>query len=418
MKNINMLLFILLSISVFSQEKLTLERCYTMVQKNYPLAKKTALLTQQNKLDLEVLKTEKYPKLDLLVQATYQSDVPQAPVLLPDSPFEPPNLDQYKSNFSISQLIYAGRKINATSEVKLAELKTQQKQIEVSLYQLKTRVNKLYFSMLFLQEEHELLMAKKQQLKSQLKEVKSGIKHGIILPASDVILEVEILKIEQQFTEIYVKKLNIIETLSTLIGSVIETNTNFENPSISTNLSAKILRPELDLFQLQIAQIETSEMLLSKKNTPKIIGFATGGFGNPGLNLLENEFTGYYWVGVKLNWNIFDWNATKKERKSLLINKDIVANNTEIFNLNTTIALNQQAAEIHKIGSFIRSDETIIELRKRILKVSESQLKNGVITSSAYITELTNLYEAESNLNTHKIQLLLAKANYNITQGN
>ena len=98
--------------------------------------------------------------------------------------------------------------------------------------------------------------------------------------------------------------------------------------------------------------------------------------------------------------------------------KDIIDNEAEIFNLNTNIALNQQASEINKVEVFISTDKTIIELRKRILKTSESQLNNGVITSSAYIIELTNLYEAENNLNTHKIQLLLSKANYNITQGN
>ena len=148
------------------------------------------------------------------------------------------------------------------------------------------------------------------------------------------------------------------------------------------------------------------------------MGFATGGLGNPGLNMLENDFKTYYWVGVKLNWEVFDWNANKKERESLLINKDIVDNEMEIFNLNTNIELNEQKSEISKIESFIKSDEDIIALREKILKTTASQLKNGVTTSSAYITELTNLYEAENNLNTHKIQLLLAKANYNVTKGN
>jgi len=56
-------------------------------------------------------------------------------------------------------------------------------------------------------------------------------------------------------------------------------------------------------------------------------------------------------------------------------------------------------------------------LRKKILETSRSQLKNGVITSSAYVTELTNLFESENNLSTHRIQLQFAKANYNVTKG-
>lgn len=418
MKKFTLLAILFVSITAFSQEKLSLSDCYILVNQNYPLAKQNELLAKQNELDVAVIQKGKLPKLDLLVQATYQSDVTQTPFMGADTGIEAPNLDQYKANLSVNQLIYAGGKINAASAIKIAELKTQQKQIEINLYQLKKQVNQLYFSILNLQEIKELLLAKKEQLNSNLKEVKSGIKYGTILPTSDHVLEVELLKLDQQFIEIESNRKTLIETLSKLIGSPIDSESVFENPTISTQISNTITRPELDLFQLKKEQIETSESLISKQNIPKIVGFATGGFGNPGLNMLENAFKSYYWVGLRLNWNVFDWNSTKKQRESLLINKDIVDNEAEIFNLNTSIELNKQASEIDNIEAYIASDVAIIELRKKILQAADAQLKNGVITSSAYITEFTNLFEAENNLNTHKIELLLAKANYNITQGN
>ncbi|MBQ0786924.1 MAG: TolC family protein, partial [Oceanihabitans sp.] len=164
-------------------------------------------------------------------------------------------------------------------------------------------------------------------------------------------------------------------------------------------------------------EIESSESVLSKLNAPKIHGFATGGYGNPGLNMLDNSFQTFYTFGVKLNWNVFDWHANKKQRESLAINKDFIANETEIFKLNTNIELKQQQNEINKIQAFISSDLEIINLRKEVLKSADSQFRNGVITSSAYITELTNLYEDENTMIKHKIQLQLAKANYNVIQG-
>ena len=72
---------------------------------------------------------------------------------------------------------------------------------------------------------------------------------------------------------------------------------------------------------------------------------------------------------------------------------------------------------IPKILAFIETDAEIISLRKDVLRSAESQLKNGVITTSAYITELTNLYEDQNTLIAHTIQLQLAKSNYNITKG-
>jgi outer membrane protein TolC len=417
MKKLTTLLFILLTFTVFSQEKLSLEDCYILVNKNYPLAKQANLLAKQNALDLEIIKTEKLPQLDVEAQATYQSDVTSVPIVIPGSTIEPPNKDQYKAAISVNQLIYDGGLINASSEVKNTLLKTQQKQVEVNLYQLKEQVNQLYFSILLLQEKRELLVAKKIQLETTLNEVKAGVKFGLLLPSSDSVLEVELLKVEQQFTEIGLTKISLIETLSKLIGHEISTKIILENPEDSNSLETENKRPELELFQLQKENIEASEQLIAKKNSPRLVGFATGGYGNPGLNMLDNSFQTYYMAGLKINWNIFDWNATKKERKSLLVNKEIINNQQEVFMLNTSIEMNQQQSEITKISAFIESDKTIIELQNKILKSANSQLKNGVITSSAYITELTNLYEAENNLNTHIIQLLLAKTNYKTTKG-
>jgi outer membrane protein TolC len=338
-------------------------------------------------------------------------------IQIPNSPIPAINKDQYRATLSVNQLIYAGGLINASINEKTAVLKTQQKQVEVSIYQLKQQINQLYFSILLLQAQKDLLTAKKDQLESKLKEVNSGILNGVLLPASNKVLEAELLKIKQQFSELNQNKLSLVQTLSALIGKKITINTVFENPEVSIDFKTEVTRPELELFQLKKTQIETSKTMLSKQNAPKLLGFATGGYGNPGLNFLDNTFQTFYTVGLKVNWNVFDWNANSKKRESLTINKDIIDNEEEIFKLNTAIALNKQQVEIDKILELIKADSEIITLRKDVLKSAASQLRNGVITTSAYITELTNLYEAENNMNRHHIELLLVKANYNVTKG-
>ena len=415
MKQLIVIFAILITLPSVAQQSITLEQCYQLVTENYPLAKQTQLLDAQNKLDKEVVSTSKLPQLSLDAQATYQSDVIEIPI--PNAGIEPLNKDQYRATLSVNQLIYNGGATDATLDLKSAQLKTKQKQVEVSLYQLKQQINQLYFSILLVQESELLLNAKKEQLEVKLKEVQSGIKYGVILPSSDKVLEAELLKLSQQFKELVSNKASLIATLSSLISKPLNDSVVFQNPLVETDLQTDLARPELELFQLKKEEITTSENVLSKQNAPKLLGFATGGYGNPGLNMLDNSFQPFYTVGVKLNWNVFDWNSNKKQRESLAINKDIVENETEIFKLNTNIQLNQQQKEIDKIEEFIASDLEIINLRKEVLKSTDSQLKNGVITSSAYITELTNLYEDENTLVKHKIQLQLAKANYNVIKG-
>ncbi|PJB17137.1 MAG: TolC family protein, partial [Flavobacteriaceae bacterium CG_4_9_14_3_um_filter_33_16] len=397
------------------QEQLSLNQCYQWLDKNYPMVKQRELFEKQNSIDSQIITNKTLPQLNLEAQATYQSEVTQVPI--PNTGIDPLNKDQYRATATLNQLIYNDGFINASLEAKSAHLKTQKKQIEVNLYALKKEVNQLYFSILLLQEKKALLNAKKDQLNSRISEVKSGIEYGVILPASDKVLEAELIKIQQQFDEIGFNKKSMLNTLSSLIGFDLNDDIILENPHLEVAISNQINRPEIDLFNLKKEEIQANEQLLSKQKAPKLFGFATGGYGNPGLNMLDNSFTGFYTVGLKLNWNVFDWNSNKKERQSLSINKDIIDNETEIFNLNTNMELRQQELEMKKIETFIASDSNIIALRKDVLQSAESQLKNGVITSSAYITELTHLFEDENNLKTHIIQLLLVKANYNINKG-
>ena len=44
-------------------------------------------------------------------------------------------------------------------------------------------------------------------------------------------------------------------------------------------------------------------------------------------------------------------------------------------------------------------------------------MKNGVITSSDYLNEVTQLFESKITEKTHQIQLQLAKANHQIIKG-
>jgi len=412
------LLLVIISLATFSglaQQTITLEECYRLATQNYPLARQSQLLETQFKLDADAIATAKLPQLNLDAQATYQSDVIEIPI--PNSTIEPLNKDQYRATLSINQLIYNGGKTEASLDVKSAELKTKQKQVEVSLYQIKQQINPLYFSILLSQESELLLKAKQTQLEAKLKEVVSGIKYGIILPSSDKVLEAELLKVKQQLQELVSNKEALIETLSSLIDQPLDASTLFQNQIVETQLNDDLNRPELEFYRLKKDEIERSETLISKQNSPNLLGFASGGYGNPGLNMLDNSFQAFYTVGLKLHWNVFDWNSKNKQRKSLAINQDIVDTESETFKLNTNIELNKQQKEIEKMEGIIVSDEAIINLRKEVLQTVDSQLKNGVITSSAYITELTNLYEDENTLVRHKIQLQLAKANYNVIKG-
>lgn len=410
-----LLFFLMVPLFAVGQQKITLEECYALANKNYPLAQQGNLLQEKNTLEAEALQKGKLPKIDLNAQATYQSEVTQIPVAMPN--VTPLNKDQYRATLDANQLLYNGGLIDANAKIKEAQTKTQQQQVAVNLYQLKTKINQLYFTALLLQEQKAILVNKQEELLSKIKEVKTGVQFGAILPASEKILEAENLKIKQQLTEIQFNKKRIIENLAALTVSPVEENVILANPNNSVDFTSATNRPELQLFDLQNEQIELSKTVISKNQLPKINAFAQAGYGNPGLNMLDNSFQPFYMMGLKANWNVFDWNKAKTDKEALSVSKNIIQTEKETFLLQTQMQVQEMENEIQKLEAMITTDAEIIALRESVLQASAAQMKNGVITSSEYVTELTRLYEAKTNLKTHQLQLGLAKVNYQVIKG-
>jgi len=232
-KTISLLLFLILPLTIVAQQTLTLDECFKMVTKNYPLAKQTNLLHDKANLDIEALNKGKLPKLDINAQATYQSDVTSLPIQIPNTTVEPPNNDQYRATLDISQSIYNGGLIDASVKVKEATAKVNQQEVEINLYGLKNKVNQLYLSVLLLQENKALLGAKEKQLQTRINEVKAAVKYGTLLPSSANALEVELLKIKQNYSELDYSKSNLIQRLSLLIGRELNIDVAYSSQSLS-----------------------------------------------------------------------------------------------------------------------------------------------------------------------------------------
>ena len=411
--NLVTILLLILTISSYAQQKLTIEECYVFAEKNYPIAKQTIFLQQKTSFEIDALNKAKLPKIDINAQATYQSDVIGLPTSLPG--VEPINKDQYRATLDVNQLLYNGGMINANTKLKEAQMLTQQQLVAVNLYQLKSRINYSYMMILLWQDQRELLLAKQSTIHSKIKEVKSGVKNGAMLPSSVQVLEAELLKLEQALTENTFQRIKELQNLAGLTSTTIKENSVLERPS--TTLETNGVRPEMKFFELQQDQIEASKNIISKSNLPKLNAFGQAGYGNPGLNMLNNSFDDFYMVGLKLNWNVFDWNKSKSEKQALDIAKEIVTTEKETFETNNQMQLNELKSEISKLETIIKTDSQIILLREKVVQSSDSQMRNGVITTSEYVTELNQLFDAKTNQKVHQTQLELAKINYQTIKG-
>ncbi|MBZ9778466.1 TolC family protein [Psychroflexus sp. CAK8W] len=409
------LIFIFSSIVAQGQDVFSLDDCYDLAAENYPLVKQKTLLENQLSTETEVIDSEKLPQISLLSRASYQSDVINFP--LPNSTLQGPNKDQYRNELQINQLIYGSGVIDAKSTLLQKTNQAEQLAVDIRLYQLKQRINQVYFSILLHQEKIELQARRNQQLQQQLREVKSGVDNGVIVASAQDAIQAELLKIQQETTGLEGNQQYLLKALSSLIGVKVSDVNQLHFSEIEITNKSSLQRPELNFFQAKKEELTANQNLISKETLPQLNAFANAGYSNPGLNMLDNQFQEYVFVGLQLNWKLFDWSANKNKRKSLDFKKEELSVEAETFQLKTRTELDEQLQKIKSLKQIIEDDDTIIQLRQKVMEATYSQLINGSITASTFLAEQTQFYESESSKLIHQIELMLAKQNYNTIKG-
>lgn len=405
-----------------AQDTITLDYCYKQAEKNWPLAQQIDLITKSNKLKIKNISKTYLPQINLNGSATLQSDVTQMVIPLPAGiqPFESPQIskDWYKLTLDLNQSIYDGNITSYQKNLEKYNLQTDQKNVGIELYKLKERINQIYLSIFLLEENENLLLSNKQRLDSKLKEVRSAVENGVQLSSNADAIEAEIMRIDQQLMETRSDHATAFQMLSELTSTEIPETSHLLLPTVNiTSFNYENKRFENELFDIQRSRTVTMKNMVTTKWNPKFYAFGQLGYGRPGFNFLSNDFTPWWIFGAKLTWNFFNWNQNKNEKKIFDIQNDIIRTQQESFDKNLRISAEKDLSEIVKLTEILVKDEDIINLRSRIMKTASSQLDNGVITSSDYITRLNEETQAKLNLELHKIQLLKAKLSYLFTLG-
>jgi outer membrane protein TolC len=408
-----------LSVICFAQSSntLTIMQCYELAKANYPLARQMGLIEKIKAYSIENISKGWLPQLSINGQGTYQSAVTQIPISLPNVTIPVLSKDQYKAYGEIYQPLTDGYTIQQQKQLVTANAATEQQKLAVELYQLKDRINQLFFGILLIDAQVQQTTLLKKDIQSGIEKTNAAIANGTALKSNAAILQAELLKTDQRSIELKANRKGYAAMLSIFINQPVNDNTQLQ-PPLQPAVTHGINRPELQLYEVQKNSFSIQNKLISAKNLPRIGLFAQGGYGRPGLNLLSNDFALYYIGGLKLNWNITGFYTAKKEKAILKINQTAVDMQKETFLLNTNLVLSQQNSELLKFSELIDTDKEIIRLREKIKQTSGSQLENGTITSIDYLTYVNAEDQARLNMLLHQVQLLLAEYNYQTTSGN
>ncbi|MFN3794995.1 MAG: TolC family protein [Chitinophagaceae bacterium] len=407
---------VLIACSIEAQSILKLEEAQARAAANYPLIRQKALAQQQAQLNVSNLQKNLLPQISLGAQATYQSEVTQLPIKLPNITVDPLSKDQYRALLDVNQLIYDGGVIRQQQSLQRMGEKIASQQVAIELQKLRERINQIYLGALLLEYQLGQTAIVEKDLQAGLSRIKAQVSNGTAVKAAQASIEAELIRNQQRAIEISFSKQGLLDVLAVWMGDTTSVQYQLQKPAEQI-AAAEISRPELAYFMLQDSVYQLQNKLVDQKAAPKLSAFAQGGYGRPGLNMLKNEFAFFYTTGLRLQWSISSLYTNKHEKELTRISSRMNEVQKDQFMLQTNAALRQQLAEINKYKQLLSTDQQLIGLRVKVKETAAAQLENGLITPADYVREVQAEDQARQNALIHEMQLLQAIIQYNTISG-
>lgn len=406
-------------------QPLTLDECQQLAESNYPLIRQYDLIRQTTDYNLDNIAKGWLPRVSALAQATLQSGVPALPDVLDKmmamQGYEVKGMrkDQYRIGVDVSQTIYDGGLIDGQKRVARLEGEVQSAKVTADLYDIRRRVNELYFGILLTDEKIRLNAELQTLLQSNLDKMQSMKAHGVAMQSDVDNVMAEQVKAAQQATELQASRKSLTDMLAVFTGR--EISGVAVPPEIAPG-SGAANRPEMRVFDRQLELFDAQERLLKSKLMPRVSAFAQGYYGYPGYNMYDAMFNRKWtlnaMIGVKVTWIIDGLYTNKNDRARLAVQRDVVNSNRETFLFNNRLLEVQQSEGIDKYRRLIADDRKIVELRGDVRRAAESKLAHGVIDTNNLLREITAENSARIDLSTHTIMMLKESYDLKFTTNN
>ncbi len=399
----------------------TIDQCQELALNNYPAVSRYNIIEKTKEFNIANANRAYLPQGSFSAQASWQSDVTKIDLDLPEGmpPIEVPvpDKDQYRIVAELNQLIWDGGQISAQKRSLKANAELELQQLETELYGLRERVNNVFFGILLMKANLHQQDILEKELQRNLDNVLTYVENGLANEADVSAVKVEQLKAKQQRVQLESALEAYVRMLSVLTGQPMDAEMTFVKPdpepevtllSVLQATGLHVNRPELSMFKAQENVIESRRSLLNARGLPIIGAFAQGGYGKPGLNMFENEFSPYLVGGIRLTWNFSNLYTRKNDMRMIDLQKEAVNTQREMFLYQLDMEIPHQQIEMKRYRKTMEEDDEIIQHHRIMREAAEAKVENGTMTVSDLIKELLAEESAKQAKTLHEIQYLMS----------
>ena len=392
----------------------TLEECQQSAENNYPQIRQYGLIERTTQLTVKNIQRGWLPQVSASAQATLQSDVmawpDQMQRMLKGMGMDIDGLkkNQYRVGVDVQQTLFDGGVISSQKELVRQQGEAQAAQVEVNIYNVRKRVNEMYFGLLLIDEQLKLNADLQELLAGNEKKLALMFEKGTAAESDYLNVKAERLDVIQQKTNLEAQRKTLERMLSMFCG--IDVKAAVKPVLFAASSQQTGQRPELKAIDAQLKLADAQEKVLDAALMPKLGVFAQGFYGYPGLNMFEDmmshKFSWNGMIGARLTWNIGALYTRKNDKVKLDVQRSISIVQRDVFLFNNSLEQIQQNENIERYKKLMADDEEIITLRRNIRKAAESKLSHGIIDVTDLLREINSENAARVQQTVHEIEML------------
>lgn len=390
----------LLSLSVSAQ--VTLDECKTSARDNYPAVKQYRLIELSRDYTMDNASKAWLPKVSVAAGAVAMTDIMENTVA--GTAADVSN-EIYGAMFQVNQTIYDGGTTAARKRVTRAEADVEKGRLDVTMYDINSRVEEIFFGILTIDEKLKQIQLLQNDLELSMRTVNGMINGGLANQSDKDAIKVEQLKASQQESSLTTSRAAYVRMLAAFTGKDMSADTQFEKPETTTPAPETITnqRPELEYYSARLRLLDEQRHTLDTKLRPQISFFGAAVYHNRINDLLKN---GTLAAGVTLSWNIGALYTRKNDIRNIETQKLQTESQRETFLLNTRMQNENSYGNINGLKKQIALDDEIITLRENIRQTTEKKVENGTETVNELLRHINAVSEARQTKAMHEIVLI------------
>ena len=393
---------VLLSTALHAQ--LTLDECQQKAQDNYPAIRQYDLIEQSRDFTLANAASGYLPQISVSGYGIWHSDLIKSQTLPIDV-----KSTMAVASVMINQNIYDGGTISANRSLARAQADVEKHQTDITLYNVRERVQQLFFGILLIDERMKQNQLLQDDLGISLKTVES-MKAGGLANQSDLdAIQVQLIKVQQQEGSLQTQRRTFLNMLSIFLGEELSETTTLTVPVDESTMSYENNRPELRLYEAQNLMVEAQRKQIDSRLMPKVGAFGVGMLNTGVASQVKKDI---FAAGLSVSWNIGALYTRKNDLRQLEVKRQQIDTNRETFLFNTRLQTTNEQGNLRDLREQISCDDEVIRLSENIRQATEKKVEGGTETVNELLRSINAVSEARQQQALHRIQLL--QESYNL----